>query len=257
VQRFNKREVFIQNLFVINQKFPDMKRVSFIAVAFLLTVFSTAFIYGQSTEKETRNLSGFTKVSFGVPGNLYIHLGSDYKVVLEGDKDFLAEIETEVTSGKLVIKKDSWTNFSNKKVVVNITMPSLEGLGVSGSGQAEVIDALRAGELSLGVSGSGKLFLNDLSAESIDCGISGSGDVIIKGNGSTGEADISISGSGNYTGEMLKIDIADISISGSGSCHCHVTGSLEAHVSGSGNVTYLGNPKVDARVSGSGRVRSK
>ncbi|MBK9390264.1 MAG: DUF2807 domain-containing protein [Bacteroidetes bacterium] len=234
-----------------------MKKVSFIAVAFLLTIFSTAFIYGQSPDKETRNLSGFTKVSFGVPGNLYIRFGSEYKVVLEGDKDFLAEIETDVTSGKLVIKKESWNNFNNKKVVVNITMPSLEGLGVSGSGQAEVVDALKAGELDLGVSGSGKLFLNDLTAESIDCGISGSGDIIIKGSGKADKCDISISGSGNYTGESFKVDDAEISISGSGSCLCHVTGSLEAHVSGSGNVTYLGNPKVDARVSGSGRVRSK
>ncbi len=234
-----------------------MKKVSFIAVAFLLTIFSTAFIYGQSTEKETRNLSGFTKVSFGVPGNLYIRFGSEYKIVLEGDKDFLAEIETEVSSGRLVIKKDSWNNFNNKKVVVNITMPSLEGLGVSGSGQAEVLDALKTAELDLGVSGSGKLYLNELTAESIDCGISGSGDIIIKGNGSTKSADISISGSGNYTGESLKFDLADISISGSGSCICHVTGSLEAHVSGSGNISYLGNPKVDARVSGSGRVKSR
>lgn len=257
MQRIGKRHVFIQNIGKTNQNLPEMKKITFIAVAFLLTVFSTAFIYGQSTDKETRNLSGFTKVSFGVPGNLYIRFGSDYKVVLEGDKDFLAEIETEVSSGKLVIKKDSWNNFNNKKVVINITMPSLEGLGVSGSGQAEVIDALKTGDLDLGVSGSGKLYLNDLTSESIDCGISGSGDVIIKGNGSTGKADISISGSGNYTGESLKIDLADISISGSGSCICHVTGSLEAHVSGSGNVSYLGNPKVDARVSGSGRVKSR
>ncbi len=234
-----------------------MKKITFITVAFLLTVFSTAFIYGQSTDKETRNLSGFTKVSFGVPGNLFIRIGSDYKVVLEGDKDFLEEIETEISSGKLVIKKDNWTNFNNKKVVVNITMPSLEGLGVSGSGQAEVVDALKTGELDLGVSGSGKLYINELIAGSIDCGISGSGDVIIKGSGSTGKADISISGSGNYTGESLKIDQADISISGSGSCVCHVTGSLEAHVSGSGSVSYLGNPRVDARVSGSGRVKSR
>ena len=234
-----------------------MKKFRFIASAFMLTLFSTFFIYGQSTEKETRNLTGFTKVSFGVPGNLYISLGSDYKVVLEGDRDFISEIDTDISNGKLVIKRDSWSNFNNKKVVVNITMPSLEALSVSGSGQAEVVDALKAGSLNLGVSGSGRVYLNDISAESLDCGISGSGDIILKGNGSVSNGDISISGSGKYSGESVKMDLADISISGSGSCLCHVTGSLEAHVSGSGNVTYLGNPKIDARVSGSGRVRSR
>ncbi len=234
-----------------------MKKIRFVAWVFLLTLLSTLFIYGQSTEKETRNLSGFTKVSFGVPGYLYISLGSDYKVVLEGDRDFISEIDTDISNGKLVIKRDSWSSFNNKKVVVNITMPSIEALSVSGSGQAELVDALKTGSLKLGVSGSGRIYLNDISAENLDCGISGSGDIVLKGNGSVSNGDINISGSGKYAGESVKLDMADISISGSGSCLCHVTGSLEAHVSGSGNVAYLGNPKVDARVSGSGRVRSK
>jgi len=234
-----------------------MKKVTFTAVAVMLAIFSTAFIYGQSAEKETRNVSGFSKVSFGVPGNLYIRFGSDYKVVLEGDKDFLAEIETEVSNGRLVIKKDSWNNFSNKKVIVNITMPSIEALGVSGSGQAEIIDAVKAMAFDMGVSGSGKIYINDINSDKLECGISGSGDVIIKGSGNSAKANIDISGSGSYTGESLKIESADISISGSGSCLCNVSGTLEAHVSGSGNITYTGNPRIDARVSGSGRVRAK
>lgn len=234
-----------------------MKKLLFIAVSVMLTVLSTAYIYGQSAEKETRNLTGFTKVSFGVPGNLYIRFGSDYKVVLEGDKDFIADIETEVSGSKLVIKKDSWTQFNNKKIIVNITMPSIEGLGVSGSGQAEITDAVKASDLDLGVSGSGKLLINDLTADKIDCGISGSGDIIIKGAGNVEEAEIAISGSGSYTGESLKLKSAEISISGSGNCQCNVSETLEASVSGSGNVTYIGNPRIDARVSGSGRVRSK
>lgn len=234
-----------------------MKKTVFIAVTFLLTFLSTAFIYGQSGDKETRTLTGFTKVSFGVPGNLYLRFGSDYKVVLEGDKDFLADIETEVSGGRLVIKKDNWTQNSNKKVIVNITMPSIEGLGVSGSGQAEITDAIKAGDLDLGVSGSGKLLVNNITADNLDCSISGSGDILIRGAGSVTDAEISISGSGSYSGESIKINSAEISISGSGSCFCNVAEKLEAHVSGSGNVTYLGNPRIDARVSGSGRVRSK
>ncbi|HAM10340.1 MAG TPA: hypothetical protein DCP74_08725 [Bacteroidales bacterium] len=234
-----------------------MKKLTSAAVTVLLAIISTAFIYGQSTEKETRNVTGFTKVSFGVPGNLYIRFGSEYQVVLEGDKEFLADIETEVSGGRLVIKKDNWTGYNNKKVIVNITMPSIEGLRVSGSGLAEITDAVKAEDLGLSVSGSGKLLINELTAENLDCGISGSGDIIIKGTGNVNEAELSISGSGNYSGESLKIKSAEISISGSGSCQCNVAETLEARVSGSGNVTYIGNPRIDARVSGSGRVRSK
>ena len=234
-----------------------MKKSIFVAGLLLLTLFSTAFISGQSSATETRKLTGFTKVSFGVPGNLYISLGSEFKVVLEGDKDFLADIETEISGDRLVIKKDNWTQFNNKKVIVNITMPAVEGLSVSGSGQAEITDAVKAVDFDMGVSGSGKLIINEIIAGNLECGISGSGDVIINGTGSIDDAEISISGSGSYSGEELKLKTAEIGISGSGSCYCNVTESLEAHVSGSGNVTYSGNPKIDARVSGSGRVRSK
>jgi hypothetical protein len=234
-----------------------MKRGIILSVIIITMTFITGLSNGQSIVKETRDLSGFTKVSFGVSGDLYINLGSEFKVVLEGEKKLLEDIVTEVTNGKLVIKKENWRLNMNEKVTVYITMPDLKGLGVSGSGRAEIKDALKTDKLVLNVSGSGKLFTTDVVVTDLNCSISGSGDIILGGNGDAASADISISGSGNYTGEMLKIGLAEISISGSGNCSCNVTESLKASVSGSGNVRYIGNPKVDARVSGSGHVRSK
>jgi hypothetical protein len=212
---------------------------------------------GENVEKETRNVTGFTKVSFGVSGDLYINFGSEFKVVLEGEKSLLEEIKTEVSGTKLVIKNENWHSHNNERVTVYITMPSIEGLGVSGSGKAEIKDAVKASGLDLSVSGSGKILTGDIAAGNLNVGISGSGDVIIGGSGEAAKADVSISGSGNYTGEGLKLADAEFSISGSGSCKCFVSDNLKASVSGSGNITYSGSPKIDARVSGSGRVKSK
>lgn len=231
-----------------------MKRVIIVSAFFMAIIASAGISYGQV--KETRDLKGFTKIGFGVAGNLYVNIGPEFKVVLEGEKKYLDEIITEVSGGKLIIKKENWKFNFNEKVDVWVTLPELEGLGVSGSGKAEIKDALKTGDLDLSVSGSGKLYTSELNVSSLDCSISGSGDIIV-GNGSTGKAGISVSGSGNYMGGSLKIDKADIHISGSGNCECNVSGSLMASVSGSGNVTYEGNPKVDAHVSGSGKVRSK
>ena len=234
-----------------------MKKV--ILALFLVLVAGMASAHSKDNQgvKETRKVSGFTKIGFGIAGDLYINIGSEFRVELEGPKSLLDEIETELSGSKLVIKKDTWHTFGNEKVTVYITLPALEGLSVSGSGKAEVKDAVKSEELHLSVSGSGKILMADLAIGDLDVGISGSGDVIIGGSGDARNADISISGSGNYSGESLRIANGDFGISGSGSCRCNVTDKLEASVSGSGNVTYLGNPKVDARVSGSGRVRSK
>lgn len=237
-----------------------MKRVIFLSVLIFAVTVSASFASNQSDVKETRNVSGFTKVSFGVAGNLYINIGPEFKVVLEGEKKYIDDIITDVSGGKLVIKNENWkmSNWRmNEKVNVYITMPELAGLGVSGSGKAEVKDAVKTSDLNLNVSGSGKIYISDITVSNLSCGISGSGDIILSGSGNCSKADISISGSGNYDGAPLKIGTAEIHISGSGNCSCNVTESLKASISGSGNVTYEGSPKIDAHVSGSGKVRSR
>ncbi len=234
-----------------------MRRGIFLSALIIAATVITGFSREKTMEKETRNVSGFTRVNFGVAGDLYINIGQDFKVVLEGDKSTLDDIVTEVSGGKLIIKQDSWLKNLDGKVTVFVTMPEIEGIGVSGSGKAEIKDAVKTDNFDLNVSGSGKIFTSDITVSELDASISGSGDIIIGGNGNANMADISISGSGNYAGESLKISSGEFSISGSGSCRCYVTELLKARVSGSGNITYQGDPKIDARISGSGKVRSK
>jgi hypothetical protein len=233
-----------------------MKKLIIPAAIFILALLSTGFSSAQSTE--TRNVSGFTKVSFGVAGDLNIRIGNDFKLVMEGDKDILKDIETDVSNGRLIIRKDNWhLNFNNERVTINLTMPEIEGVGVSGSGKAQLLDPVEADDLDLNVSGSGKIMTSKLSVDHFECGISGSGDVILGSEGSIDNGSISISGSGGFSGESIEIDHLTVHVSGSGSCRCKAGDTLEARISGSGNVYYSGNPKIDARVSGSGHVRSR
>ena len=269
-----------------------MKKTQFTTTLILTLLLSSAIAAAQSTT-EVRNLSGFTEVAFGVAGNLNIRIGSEFKVTLEGDNDILEETVTEVSNDRLVIKRkdnrpafrlfNNSSSLNNKRVIVNITMPAISGLSVSGSGRAEVIDSFTAGSLNLSVSGSGQLKLNNVSGEDIDCRISGSGrivaadikarslnlattgsgrialndvscenlnssitgsgSVVIEGKGSIGSEKINISGSGRFSGESVPAETANISVTGSGRCSINVTNSLEARTAGSGNITYLGNPQ--------------
>jgi hypothetical protein len=231
-----------------------MKRVIILS-AIIVAMFAIAGnVNGQT--KETRNVKGFSKISFGVAGNLYVKIGPEFNVVIEGEKKYIDDVITDVSGGKLVIKKDNWKFGMNEKVNVYITMPSIESLGVSGSGKAEIQDAVKSEELNLSVSGSGKLNVSEISTSMLSCSISGSGDIYINKSGTADKAEISVSGSGNYVSEALKIGTAEIHISGSGNCTCNVSESLRASVSGSGDVSYRGNPKIDAHVSGSGKIRS-
>ncbi|MBN2667317.1 MAG: DUF2807 domain-containing protein [Bacteroidales bacterium] len=222
--------------------------------AFLLTSSSAT---GQT--KETRNVRNFTKVSYGISGELILRMGPEYSLTIEGDRDDIEDIITTVSGDRLTIRQDNWRiGFRNQidRVTVYLTMPEVEGIGVSGSGRLSVMDPIEADDLDLRVSGSGRLSTSALNADDLHCGISGSGDIVL-GKGSIDEAAISISGSGSFSGEEADIDRLEVSISGSGSARCGEVDELEAHVSGSGNVIYSGSPKVNARISGSGHVRSR
>lgn len=229
-----------------------MKRLTALFVIVLIFAGITA---GQ--DKETRNLKGFDRIGFGIAGSLSIKIGPQFDVVLEGNKDDLEEVITEISGDKLIIRQENWRHHFNEKINIYITMPELESLSVSGSGQAKIIDNIQgADEMNLSVSGSGKLITAGLEVNDLECSISGSGDINIGSGGTADRAEISISGSGGYKGEDFEIDHLTVRVSGSGSCYCNVSGILNASISGSGNVTYKGNPKIDAKVSGSGKVRS-
>ena len=225
------------------------KSISFLALtAILMFVFT-----GQSNaQKENRRVDEFSKVSFGISGNLYIKQGSQQSVELKGDD--LDEIETEVSGGKLRIKytKSGW-NWNRDRVDVYVTITKLEGLTLSGSGKVYGESIFKTDDLDLSVSGSGDLEL-EIDADDVETGISGSGGVELKGNASSHR--ISISGSGKLNAEDLEAETYDIHISGSGSCRIHATKEIDASVSGSGSIYYRGEPdKVYSSTSGSGKVR--
>ena len=231
-----------------------MKRILIFS---LLTIFAARASFAQTTCTEKRQLSGFDEVTFAVSGEVLISLGRDFSVELEGDRDYIREIITRVDDDELIIRRDKWFDSGNKKVIVRITMPVLDGISVLGSGRLTVIDPLRGDELDVAISGSGKAFLRDVALREVECDISGSGSLNLTGNGTIRKLEISISGSGDYVGDDTTVGIMDARISGSGSCDCHVTEMLRASISGSGNIRYSGDPKIDATVTGSGKVLMK
>jgi hypothetical protein len=215
----------------------------------IILVSATLIAFGQ--DKEERDVSSFTGVSLGISGDLYLTQGSPQKVVIQADNN-LDEIETVVKDGVLRIKTDNW-NSRIKGVKIWITMPEVEALNVSGSGDIMAETPINADELELKVSGSGSINISTLKGDEVGAAISGSGDMNLAG--SADEIDLRISGSGSVLAEGLKVNECGVKISGSGSCKIDVIGELDASISGSGKVTYYSDPQIDARVSGSGKVR--
>ena len=252
-----------QNVFVFQIKLKQIimkTKVLTLIMPFLFTViagFAGNMNNSQSDDKkEVRNVSNFSEISISVAGDVELSQGNEYKVVLEGDEDMLEKIETEVKGEELKIKYKSRINFgwNTDKVKIYITTKKVEEISVAGSATIKAQTKIKASEMEFNVSGSGKIYVDNLEASTIEANISGSGNISIGGEETAKSLDVSISGSGDLNAENIKK--GEIDISGSGRCKVHIKDSLEADISGSGRVYYKGSPLINAQISGSGKVRS-
>jgi hypothetical protein len=229
-------------------------KLSKIFIALALTTGSVTFAKANS---EDRHLTGFHAVNVAGSFDVLIKQGSTESVVVDAPSDVIGYVTTEVNGGVLKIytkdRKDGWRNlFNNKKVIVYVTIKTVDAISLTGSGDVSFKNGVVANALKLQLTGSGDVS-GKVTAKSLETSITGSGDVEVWGRADASR--VSITGSGDYSGTDLATINTSASVGGSGDITLNVSGSLEARVSGSGDIHYKGSPKnVSKTKSGSGDI---
>lgn len=205
-----------------------------------------------ATVTETRNLTGFNKISLDIDADVTYTQDSVYFVEISAQQNVLDVITTEISAGELEIEFSKWVRkHSNIEIIIH--SPDLREVDLDGSGNFESTGMLTTTDLELEVSGSGNIVLYGVTATELDADISGSGNIYISSGVVTNE-DAKISGSGNIEADDLKANNSKAKISGSGSISVWVLDQLDATISGSGDIKYKGNPITNTTISGSGSV---
>jgi hypothetical protein len=199
---------------------------------------------------EKRSVAPFTSVELKGIGDVHVTQGSEREVTVKARRRVLPMIETEVRGGELVVWDKGFSGFVGP-IDIYLTMDSVEGLAVSGSGRIIGEDTISADELSLGISGSGGIAVH-VEAERVRTRVTGSGSLTISGGAGVHEA--LISGSGRIEGFGLETKRCEVKIAGSGRARLNVSDDLNAVITGSGNIEYKGNPRVRQKTFGSGSL---
>lgn len=278
-----------------------MKRYIFICAVISALSFTGCTYWGPCIDgvgpviSETRDISEFSAVKNEGSFDVRITEADEFSVEVEAQENLLPIIETFVSGYTLVIQKKLATCFrSNSAVIINITLPQLEELKLSGSGKitADIgdsqffectnsgsgqirIDSVFAGELSMKNSGSGLIELQASYADEISLIQSGSGTLDAGTVYNSIDASMRHSSSGRILCSLINGDQVDASLSGSGRLKLEgdayvadytlsssgkldalnlMVTDVKATVTGSGRIFVYATEFLDATVTGSGDV---
>jgi len=201
--------------------------VAVVAMAIALLAFGSS----GAAATQTRTVATFTSLDLAGSNNVTITVGRPQSVVVHADSTLINHVTTEVVAGTLVIG-DTGSFTASGPVSVDVSVPSLTALSISGSGQISAT-GISTPQLTVTISGSGQL----------------------SAAGTATRLDVTINGSGQARLSQLTARDVNAVISGSVLIQVTATASLDASVPGSGTIVYSGNPpQVTTSVTGSGAV---
>jgi len=255
-----------------------MKKVTFILVMMAFSATSCIrdliCIEGNGIiETESRNTSSFNQIENSTGADVIYRQSDNVSISVKAESNLLGHIVTETFNGKLRISTDRHVTCIDyhEKPVITVTSPELKNVELSGSGNlfADILsgnsviiklsgsgdviaESLSCDDLSLVISRSGDIEISEASCQDADFNLSGSGDIDIRGESERGH--FRISGSGDINSGEFQLSNATETISGSGNIFTWVVNSLTAVISGSGNIYLKGDPSINQNLSGSGRV---
>ncbi|MGZ4359728.1 MAG: head GIN domain-containing protein [Gaiellaceae bacterium] len=183
---------------------------------------------------QARALPPFSAIDLAGSNEVSVRVGGKQAVIVRGDDNLLRHVTTEVRGNELVIGNSR--SFSTRSPMsIEVTVPSLDSLALSGSGILDV-EGARGESLAVRLGGSGVLTVGGAVGR-LEAGLVGSGEL--------------------HLGRLVARDVS-ASVSGSGRIEVHATRSLDASISGSGEITYSGNPrKLSRSITGSGAINQQ
>ena len=210
-----------------------------------------------SGAKTTRdyNVGAFTKLAVAGAYDVEVRTGGQVGVHAEGGEKRLEAMEVKVDGNTLEIgsrKGMHWEWTDGGKVRLIVTVPTLEGAEIAGSGDVTV-DRATGPDFKGSIAGSGDLKLASVDARSVKFEIAGSGSIQAAGKADSVKYDIA--GSGNIDAPRLVAQTAAVSIAGSGGVKAHATGTAAIEIMGSGDIDLTGGAKCTVSKAGSGNVR--
>jgi hypothetical protein len=236
------------------------------SIGLLLSVISLGFTgcsyASASSDTRTYDVTGFTGVKVNSAFKVYVTRGEAYSVVVTAPRLEDVRVEKDGTTLRVSREGNLWFTPFQPAPKVEITMPQLTSLELSGASTGTVKGFESNSPLAITISGASKLTVEETSAGDLTLKVSGASrlDGEIK---CYGRADFEVNGAStvNLDGFVQNVKAnasgasrlnlgnyyakdVDIIISGASNGTVNLTGRLDADISGASNLGWRGSPTM-------------
>ncbi|HYI47711.1 MAG TPA: head GIN domain-containing protein [Allosphingosinicella sp.] len=221
---------------------------------FALLAFAAAAPAGAA--ERTYSVTDFDRVEVDGPYRVALTTGRSSSARAEGSAEALDHISVDVQGTTLRVRRNrsAWGGYPGGgigPVTITLTSRDLRNAAVVGSGSLD-IDRARGLRVDLSVSGSGRLTVAAVEADSLMIGLLGGGRIDVAGRAKQLKA--TVQGSGDLAAAGLSADDAQIASDTAGRVAVAVVRSAKIVATGPGDVEILGSPSCTVQAKGSGQV---
>lgn len=200
----------------------------------------------------TRTVSDFTGIDLQMNGNVYYTNGSEWKLEVTARESIHSILETRVINNKLVVRYYNGKTYdADESIRINVTGPGVSSFELNTSGSIYCQNAIAPANLYLRSSGSGSIFLQSVTTNSIEAESTTSGR-ITAGYGTTNTEKLKTNGSGKIDLSAIAAKNVTARTIGSGDIKVKVSERLDVTIDGSGSVYFSGSPLITSHINGSG-----
>lgn len=207
---------------------------------------------GGPVRTEERRLSGFRSIEMSGAGELRVKRGAAFRVAVTMDEELLSAYESTVSGGVLRLgfrRGVAVTGLS--RLEVEVTLPELEGLSLSGAAEARLLDAFSGRAFSFEASGSSALS-GRIEYGRVELELSGGCRLRLEGRADSLE--LGLSGASVVDAAGLAAKTARVESSGASRIELRVQERLDVQTSGASSIRYYGDPKLKVGSSGASTV---
>ena len=236
-----------------------MKRTVTLILGFLVALLAgcTSFGLGKVVTREEA-FTSFDRVEVGNAFKVDITQGATYSVVVRFDSSFEQRLEVvkEGNTLKIGLKDEGGgVRIQAGTREVEITMPELTGLDLSGASQGTISGFKSTKALEVGLHG-GSSLQGDVEAGDASFAAAGGSNATLSGSGQN----VTVAAEGGSTIDLSKFSSTDTNVSAGGNSEVTVnaSGRLDAQADGDSTVYYLGSPTLGTiDTSGSSTIQAK